>query len=169
MAPVRYPRQAGRGAPRIGCGVPATVTGLTTCAGRAVAAAGAPVAACCFSRCPKGWPASGAPGSGGRPPRPPGLSELAGRPPRAAQVSRNRLPASRKVPGRTTRLLLTSVFGAVMVPETFSRDEAWITLPGARISCPAWMVMLPPLPCWALAMILPLLGSWPVLVIRPRV
>jgi hypothetical protein len=58
-----------------------------------------------------GVAASGAPGSGGRPPRPPGANELAGRPPRAAHTSRNWLPASRKVSGRTTKLPVISAFG----------------------------------------------------------
>ena len=75
------------------------------------------------------------PGSGGRPPRPPPVNELAGRSLRAAQASRNWLLASRKVSGRTTKLLKTSVVGAVMVmvPETFVLDEASITLCGSGV------------------------------------
>ena len=133
-APACYPRQAGRGAPRTGRGVATTVTDSAACVGRGVKAVGAPLAACCVSRGPKGWPASGAPGSGGRLPHPPRVSELAGRSPRAAQASGNWLPASRKVPGRTTRLLLISVFGAAMTMLPATVPEAVITLSGVRMS-----------------------------------
>jgi len=105
--PACYPRQAGRGAPRIGWGVPATLTGSAACVGRAVKAVGDPVAACCFSDGSNGLATSGASGSGGRPPRPPAVNELAGRPPRAAHATRNWLPASRKVLGRTASLSAT--------------------------------------------------------------
>src|SRR3954463_15004988 len=110
-----YPRHVRRGEPRTGCGIPDTVIGLAACRGLAVNVVGDPVAVCCSSGCPNGLAASGVPGSGGRPPRPPGANELAGRPPRAAHVSRNWLLTSKKVSGSTVRLPLTSVFGAVMV------------------------------------------------------
>ena len=134
VAPVCYPRQAGRGAPRTGWGVPATVIGLAACVGRAVAGVDEPVAACCPGDCPNELAASGAPGSGGRPPRPPALNELAGRPPRAAQASRNWLPASRKVPGRTTSPLVTSVFGALMAMLPATLPVAVILLSDERMS-----------------------------------
>src|SRR3954454_15503390 len=121
---VRYPRHVRRGEPRTGCGIPDTVIGLTACGGRGVNAVGDPVAVCCSSGCPNELAASGAPGSGGRPPRPPALSELEGRPPRAAQGSRNWLLASRRVSGRTTKLLVTSVFGAAMVMLPATLPEA---------------------------------------------
>src|SRR3954451_22067069 len=76
---------------------------------------GDPVAVCCSSGCWNGLAANGVPGSDGRPPRPPALNELAGRPPRAAHATRNSLLASNKVSGRTVRLPVTSVFAAVMV------------------------------------------------------
>jgi hypothetical protein len=130
---VRYPRHVRRGEPRTGCGIPDTVIGLTACCDLAVDVVGDPVAVC-SSGCPNELAASGVPGSGGRPPRPPALNELAGRPPRAAQASRNSLLTSNKVPGRTIKLPATSVFGAVMVmvPETLWAEEAWITLSGVR-------------------------------------
>src|SRR5688572_29304072 len=107
VAPARYPLHVSRREPRTGWGIPDTVIGLTACGGRSVNVVGDPVAVCCSSGCPNELAASGAPGSGGRPPRPPGVNELARRPPRAAQASRNWLLASRKVSGNTVRLLLT--------------------------------------------------------------
>jgi hypothetical protein len=56
------------------------------------------------------------------------LNELAGCPPRAAHATRNWLLASNKVSGRTVRLPLISVFGAVMV----RLPEALIVLSGVR-------------------------------------
>jgi hypothetical protein len=136
LTPARYPRHARRGEPRTGCGIPAIVIGLAACRGFAVNAVGDPVAVCCSSGCRNGLAASGAPGSGGRPPRPPTVSELPGRPLRAAQVSRNWPLASRKVPSCTTKLPATSVFGAamLMVPLSPSSEAAWITLSGVRMS-----------------------------------
>jgi hypothetical protein len=112
------------------------MTGLTACCGRGVNAVGDLVVICCSSGCPDGVAISGMPGSGSRPPRPPGVNELARRPPRAAHATRNWLLASNKVSGRTTRLPLTSVFGAtmVMVPLSPSSEEARITLSGVRMS-----------------------------------
>src|SRR4051812_17663068 len=131
-----YPRHVRRGEPRTGCGIPDTVIGLTACCGLAVDVVGDPVSVCCSSGCPNGLAVSGVPGSGGRPPRPPALNELAWRPPRAAQASRNWLLTLNKVSGRTTKLPATSVFGAVMVmvPETLWAEEAWIPLSGVRMS-----------------------------------
>src|SRR3954466_9466487 len=124
--PARYPRHVSRGEPRTGWGMPDTMTGLTADVGRAVNAVGAPVAVCCPGGCPDGVAISGVPGSGGRPPRPPRANELPGRPPRAAHVTRNWLLASNKVSGSTVRLLLTSVFGAVMVMVPATLPEAVI-------------------------------------------
>jgi hypothetical protein len=108
--------------------------GLAAGGGFAVNVVGAPVAVCCPDGCPNELAANGAPGSGGRPPRPPAMNELPGWPPRAAQASRNWLLASRKVSGRITRLPATSVFGAVMVmvPLNPSPEDAWITLSGCQ-------------------------------------
>jgi hypothetical protein len=64
-APACYPRHVRRGEPRTGCGIPATVIGLAAGCGLAEGV-GDPVAACCFSRGPKGWLASGAPAAGHR-------------------------------------------------------------------------------------------------------
>jgi hypothetical protein len=85
LTPACYPRHVRRGEPRTGCGIPATVIGLVACCGLAVDVVDNPVAVCCSSGCPDGVAISGVPGSGGRPPRPPGVNELARRPPRAAQ------------------------------------------------------------------------------------
>src|SRR3954462_2505238 len=93
---VRYPRHVRRGEPRTGCGIPDTVIGLTACDSFAVDVVGDPVAVCCSSDCLDGLAVSGVPGSGGRPPRPPALNELVGRPPRAAHVSRSSLLTSNK-------------------------------------------------------------------------
>jgi hypothetical protein len=125
VAPAYYPRHAKRGEPRTHCGVPAARIGLAAGGDRDVKAAGGGS---------NGLAASGAPGSGGRPPRPPGANELAGRPPRAAQASRNWPLASRKVPGKTAKLLLMSVFGAAMIMLPATLPDAVITLSGVRIS-----------------------------------
>jgi hypothetical protein len=53
------------------------LTGLTVCRGLSVKVVGELVAACCPSGCQNGPVASGAPGSGGRPPRPPPVNEPA--------------------------------------------------------------------------------------------
>ena len=119
-----------RGEPRTGCGIPDTVIGLAACDGFAVDVVGDPVAVCCPGDCPDGVAISGVPGSGGRAPRPPALNELAGRPPRAAQASRNWLLASRKISGSTTKLPAVSVFGAKMA----KLPEAVILLSGVRMS-----------------------------------
>ena len=108
LVPAYYPRHVRRGEPRTGCGIPATVTGLTACSSISVDL----VAIRCPSGCPYKLAASGVPRSDGKLPRPPAVNELAGRPPRAAQVSRNWLLASNKVSGSTVRLLLMSVLGA---------------------------------------------------------
>src|SRR4051812_31454964 len=129
-----YPRHVRRGEPRTGCGIPDTVIGLAACRGLAVDVVGGPVAVCCSSGCPNGLAASGVPGSGGRPPRPPALNELAGWPLRMAHATRNWLLASRKGPGRIVRLLLTSVFGAAMVMLPLTIPEAVIRLAGSRMS-----------------------------------
>jgi hypothetical protein len=129
---VRYPRHVKRGEPRTGCGIPETVIGLAACCGLAVDVGSDPVAVCCPGDCPNELATSGVPGSGGRPPRPPALNELLGRPPRAAQTSRNSLLTSNKVPGRTTMLI--SVFGAAMTMLPATLPEAVITLSGVRMS-----------------------------------
>jgi hypothetical protein len=134
LAPACYPRHVRRGEPRTGCGIPDTVIGLTAGDGLAVDVVGDPVAVCCSSGCSNELAASGVPGSGGRPPRPPPANELVGRPPRAAQASRNWLLASNKVSGRITKLLLMSVFGAAMAMLPFTIPEAVILLSGGRMS-----------------------------------
>src|SRR3954447_24757039 len=132
VAPACCPRHVRRGEPRTGWGVPATVTGLAACGGRGVNAVGDPVAVCCSSGSPNGLAASGAPGAGGKPPRPPAMNELVGRPPRAAQVSRNWLLASRKVPGNATKLS----FSLAMTTLPAKAPEAWLRLSGVRMSWP---------------------------------
>jgi hypothetical protein len=129
VTPACYPRHLRRGEPRTGCGIPATIIGLAACGGRGVKGVGDPAALCCSSGCPNELVASGVPGSGGKPPRPLEAKELLGRPPRAAHVSRKWLLASNKVSGSTVRLLLTSVFGAVMI----IAPEASILLSGVRM------------------------------------
>src|SRR5690349_20868284 len=84
----RYPLHVMRGDLRTGCGIPDAVIGLGHCR-RRDESAGDPVAVCCLRGCSNALVASGVLGSGGRPPRPLALNELAGLPPRAAHATRN--------------------------------------------------------------------------------
>ena len=110
------------------------MVGLIACGDPGIDGASDPVAPCCANGCSNRPAASGAPGSGGRPPRLPAVNELIRPVLRAAQTSCNWLLASRKVPGSTVRLPVISVFGAVIVIVPATLPEAETVLLGDWIS-----------------------------------